>query len=57
MEKLFPGQGYSLSPEKNCNRDRYTDPIDDVSKRKELPNKKFETRVDGRSIYHLPKGL
>ena len=52
MEKLFPGQGYSLSPEKKLNKETFTvvDDDDDDSKPKEIPNRKYESRVDGKSF-------
>lgn len=50
MEKLFPGQGYSLSPEKKLNRETLSFTVDDASKPKEFPNQNFESRVEGMSF-------
>ena len=55
MEKLFPGQGYSLSPEKKSNKETFTvvDDDDGDAKPKEILNKKYESRVDGKSFPFL----
>ena len=53
MEKLFPGQGYSLSPEKNFNIETSHVGVDDASEPKDFPNLKFESKVDGLSFIFL----